>query len=234
MTYRIAWSGLSDLQYWKNIAQYCVPSWKDLPGDKFLITDFDLIEGDINIIKWNEVADVTQGFPVKFSKSNKQTNFWRKMKSQVWAIKNLKDYDFLILLDTDIETYNFNREDFFSLINQIDKENPVWSIGSSTNGIDAGFIIINFKNKVLMDLIDEYEKYWEEGHILSLPNGYDGDVVQDMIKTYQPLLIPNINTDFGQYYYKIGLYHWGSKISKPIRRSLINSSEYIKEKVKNI
>lgn len=234
MKYKIAWSGLADLEYWNAIASYCVPSWVNLPGDKFLVSDIETIDLDISLIKWSDVGDGTQGFPVKFSRGTKQTNFWRKMKSQVWAIRNLKKYDFLVLLDTDIEVCDFNIDRFIKIIEDIKYHNIVWSIGSSLEGIDAGFVIVNCNHEKISSLVNDYENYWESGQILSLPNGYDGDVVQEMIKQYEPILVPNQKIDFGQYYYDIGLFHWGSKLSKPIRRGLPSGLEYIRENIKKI
>lgn len=229
---QIAWSGLSDYNYWNNIAGLCVPSWKDLPGDKFLVTDkIDLTVEGISLIDWQQVGDNYSGFPTKFSQGKKQTNFWRKMKSQIWAIKNLKKYDWVVLLDTDIEVHKFNNLILENILSDIRKQNKLWSVGCSNEGVDAGFIIVDMQNNQVDDFFKEYENFWEEGHILKLKNGYDGDVVEEMTHRYEPLFVYNINTDYGQYFYDVGLYHWGSKISKPIRRSLSNSFEYINEKI---
>jgi hypothetical protein len=231
----IAWSGLSDYNYWTHIASLCVPSWKNLPGDKFLITDEKkfLIDG-VSLIDWNDVANVDLGFPVNFSQGKKQTNFWRKMKSQIWAIKNLKKYDWVILLDADIEIYKFDDLLLEKILLGIKEKNVLWSVGKSLEGVDAGFIIIDMAHNHLDNFFKEYEAFWEEGHILNLKNAYDGNVIEEMTKKYEPIFVPNIKIGPGQYYYEVGLYHWGSKDSKPIRKNLINSSEYIMERLKKI
>jgi hypothetical protein len=51
-----------------------------------------------------------------FTTNKKQLNFWRKMQSQVWAIQNLTEYDFVFLLDTDVEILDFDQEYFDNVI----------------------------------------------------------------------------------------------------------------------
>ena len=98
MIENIAWSGLADEDYYNYIAQFCLPSWNKLPGDKFIVHDSNVISQDgIQIVNWNDVVNLNAVFP-KMCKKTKSHNFWRKMQSQVWAVKNLKKYKWLVLL----------------------------------------------------------------------------------------------------------------------------------------
>jgi hypothetical protein len=103
---KIAWSGLTDSVYWDIIASCCVPSWNTLPGDKYLICDFESYN-DITVINSSTIDNPNSAFLKTHTRSRKQNNFWKKMRSQVWAIKNLKSYECIVLLDTDIEVYDF-------------------------------------------------------------------------------------------------------------------------------
>jgi hypothetical protein len=236
MILNIAWSGLSDFNYWNHIAKYCVPSWQELPGDKFLICDnAELSVPNINIVPWDTVVDPDAKFPKIHSRGRKQTNFWRKMQSQVWAINNLKNYDWLVLLDTDIEVYQLNLESIYNIITQLSEKNLLWATGESQDGfLDAGVIIINTAHPELDKFTEVYKDFWESGKIKSLEHGYDGDVVVEMLKMYESLKIRNFNHGQGMHSYNFGLFHWGSKESKPIRRELDNSLGYIKNKINSI
>jgi hypothetical protein len=236
MKLNIAWAGLADLNYWNHIAKYCVPSWKELPGDKFLICDSDdVLIPSVNVVQWDNVVNPNAKFPTTYSQSRKQTNFWRKMQSQVWAIKNLKKYDCLVLLDTDIEVYDLKLEILYDTLILLQNKNLLWATGESNDGfLDAGVIIINCKHPEIDNFVKIYEDFWETGKIKLLEHRYDGDVVAKMLELYESVKIKNFNHGRGMHSYDIGLFHWGSKESKPIRQNLNDSVGYIKNKINDI
>jgi hypothetical protein len=230
---KIAWSGLTDSVYWDIIASCCVPSWDTLPGDKYLICDFESYN-DFTVINSNTIDNPNSDFLKTHTKSRKQNNFWKKMRSQVWAIKNLKSYDCIVLLDTDIEVYDFNQEIFNKHVDNFLKSNCVWGLGNSQlNNIDSGMIFINPAHPLLNELVYEYENTWESGEILKLPRAYDGYVVLELVKKYPFYEIPNWDYNQGQHNYNFGFYHWGGKESKPIRKNLTDSKHFIHEKIAN-
>ena len=230
---KIAWAGLTDSVYWDIIASCCVPSWNTLPGDKYLICDFEHCNG-FTMVNSNILDNPNSNFLKVYSKSQKQNMFWRKMRSQTWAIRNLKSYNCIVLLDTDIEVYDFNQDQFDQHISNFLKSGCVWGLGNSQiNHIDPGMIFINPIHPLLSDLIYEYENMWESGEILKLPKPYDGDVVVELVKKYPFYEISNWDYDQGQHNYNFGFYHWGSKESKPIRKNLTDSKQFIHEKIAN-
>ena len=83
------------------------------------------------------------------------------MRSQVWAIKNLKFYDCIVLLDTDIEVYDFNQDIFSQHVDNFLKSNCVRGLGNSQlDNIDSGMIFINPAHPLLTELVYEYENTW--------------------------------------------------------------------------
>jgi hypothetical protein len=233
---KIAWIGHSDTNYWNYIAKFCVPSWKLLPGKKILITDFlDMHLSEFTIIDCEKVYNKISKFPNEISKGKKQTNFWKKMQSQVWAIKNLQDYDFLILLDTDIEVINFNSDSFFKKIDIIESKNCLWGIGRSQDKLlDSGFIIINNKHCDKNNMVREYEQYWETEKIHLLKKPYDGDVVQELTNQYPYFGLENYGWGDGRHFYDCGLFHWGSKEPKKIRSTITDSNFYLNNLLENL
>ena len=231
MKYKLNWSGLADENYWNYIAKHCVPSWNTLPGKKFIISESKSINlPGITVVDWELVPDVNANF-LKLSNRTKQINFWRKMQSQVYAMRNFSDCDILILLDTDIEVINYNEEIFEKCLDDFLNSGLIWATGESQRGgLDAGHIFINTKHKNLKNLINDYEDYWNSGKIFSLDRAYDGHVVEDMIKQYPSFKIKNRDYGSGLHLYDIGTVHWGSKEPKQLRAQWKDSGKSLVEK----
>jgi hypothetical protein len=214
----LIWAGLADKHYYQYIAKYCLPSWQKLPGRKVVIHDADDIHiNDLDIIDWNTVVNNESKF-LKLTTKLKPLNFWRKMQSQVWAIRNLTDCDFLILLDTDIEILDFNLDMFNEELNKFKDSNLIWATGQSNRrGHDSGFIVLNMEHPQLKELTDHYENIWESGNIFKLAKWYDGHAVESMFEKYPSYKIKNKDYGSGLHVYELGLVHYGSKIPKALR-----------------
>jgi hypothetical protein len=233
----IAWCGLADSKYWELIARYCVPSWSRLPGKKFIIHDSDKINiQDIEIINWNKVVNNNAKF-LKLTTKTKPLNFWRKMQSQIWAAKNLNSFEFLILLDTDIEILNFDISLFEKELENFNKTDLIWATGESNRkGHDSGFIILKLNHPGLLELINHYENIWESGDIFKLEKWYDGHAVESMFSKYPSYKIKNIDYGSGFHLYELGIVHYGSKAPKDLRSThkgdgITLVQNYIKDKV---
>lgn len=216
---KINWSGLADENYYEYIAKYCLPSWKKLPGKKYIVNDGNSIQHDfLNVVKWKKVGNYDAPF-WEIQKSRKKTNnFWRKMQSQVWAVRNIKDCDFLVLLDTDIEVLDFNNDLFEQELENFKQTNYVWATGRSQSRLhDSGFIVFNMDHPNLHTLVDEYENIWDSGEIFNLKKSYDGNAVESMFERWPSYKI--MNTDYGKglHIYEVGVVHYGSKMPKQMR-----------------
>lgn len=235
---KIKWSGLADEKYYEHIAQYCLPSWYKLPGEKYIITDGNSVQYDfLNIVKWKHVVDNNAPF-LKIQKERKKTNnFWRKMQSQVWAVRNIKDCDFLVLLDTDIEVLDFNNKLFEQELDNFVNSGHVWATGRSQSRLhDSGFIVFNMNHPKLHTLVNEYENIWNSGEIFNLAKSYDGHAVESMFEKWPSYKILNTDWGLGMHTYDLGFVHYGSKIPKELRRSKQCSGqeiveEYTKDKI---
>jgi hypothetical protein len=222
MKYKIMWSGLADKNYYNVIAQYCLPSWEALPGDKNIVHDSNVIKiSNIDITPWDNIHNKQSNF-LKRNPRKKVWNFWRKMQSQVWAARTFKnDYDFVILLDTDIEILsNFNANEFEKELDKFIESNLVWGTGRSQSRLhDSGFIILNTCHPLYDKVINNYENIWEgnDYKLSSLSKPYDGHAVESMFEEYPSYKI--MNTDYGKgfHVYNLGFVHYGSKIPKSLR-----------------
>ena len=220
--FEINWSGLADEKYYHYIAKYCLPSWEKLPGKKTIIHDASEISLDFfDIVNEKDVLNKAAEF-LKIKKTKSKTfNFWRKMQSQVWAVRNSKDCDFIILLDTDIEVLNtFDLDKLYLELSKFRESKLPWATGRSQSRLhDSGFIVIDTHHSVASELIDYYENIWESGQIYKLQKSYDGHAVESMFEKFPSYKI--MNTDYGKglHVYDIGFVHYGSKIPKSLRSS---------------
>jgi len=216
---KIKWSGIADEKYYEYIAKYCLPSWYKLPGEKYIINDGTSIKHDfLKVINWNEVGDYTAPFWQIQKERKKTNNFWRKMQSQVWAVRNIKNCDFLVLLDTDIEVLDFNETMFREELQKFIDSDYVWATGRSQSRLhDSGFIVFNMNHPQLHNLVNEYEDIWNSGEIFNLNKSYDGNAVESMFDKWPSYKI--MNTDYGKglHIYDIGFVHYGSKVPKSMR-----------------
>jgi hypothetical protein len=216
---KIKWSGLADESYYEYIAQYCLPSWNKLPGEKYIVSDGKTIQHNfLNIVPWKKVGNYDAPF-WQIQKARKKTNnFWRKMQSQVWAVRNIKDCDFLVLLDTDIEVLDFDEKLFKQELKNFVETGYVWATGRSQSRLhDSGFIVFKMDHPDLHTLINEYEAIWDTGEIFNLKKSYDGNAVESMFDKWPSYKI--MNTDYGKglHIYDVGVVHYGSKLPKQMR-----------------
>ena len=216
---KINWSGLADEKYYEYIAKYCLPSWKKLPGEKYIVHDSNKIkQKHLNIVDWETIVNREANF-LKIASRKKSLNFWRKMQSQVWAARNLRDCDFIVLLDTDIEVLDFNKELFEQELNNFKNSGLVWATGRSQSRLhDSGFIVLDTSHPQLDELLNYYENIWESGDIFKLRKSYDGHAVESMFEHYPSYKI--MNTDYGKglHVYDVGVVHYGSKLPKSMRK----------------
>ena len=228
---KLIWSGLADNAYYEYIAKYCLPSWTKLPGEKYIIHDSNSINiNGLEIVSWNKVPNQKSKF-LSLTTKSKPLNFWRKMQSQVWAIRNLKNCDFLILLDTDIEILDFNIELFYKELECFKESNLVWATGESNRrGHDSGFIVLNMNHPNLEELTNYYENIWESGRILELEKWYDGHAVESMFEKYPSYKIKNRDYGSGLHVYELGIVHYGSKIPKQLRADWKGDGKSLVEK----
>lgn len=236
MRYKLSWSGLADSAYYKHIAQYCIPSWTNLPGEKYIVHDAaDINIPDLNVVQWDGIVDNFSKF-MEMNPKKKTWNFWRKMQSQVWAVRNLKECDFLILLDTDVEVFNFDADLFEKELSCFKESNLIWATGESQRGgHDSGFIVFNMSHPKLKKLINHYENIWESGEIFNLEKSYDGHAVESMFSTFPSYKIKNNDYGLGLHIYEIGFVHWGSKEPKQIRAEWQGTGrELVEHKIETI
>ena len=231
MRHTVKWSGLADSKYYEYIAKFCLPSWTMLPGEKFVIHDGDLIDiPGINIVPWEGIPNEQSKFIANQPKK-KPWNFWRKMQSQVHAVRTQKDCDFLVLLDTDIEVFDFNTKLFSQELENLLTSGLVWATGQSQlRKLDAGFIIINMKHPSREQLMNDYEDIWESGKIYTLEKGYDGDAVESLFEKYPSYRLKNRDYGSGLHVYDLGVIHWGSKVPKELRAAWTGDAKSLLDK----
>ena len=60
---KLVWSGLADNAYYNGIAKYCLPSWSQLPGNKYVVHDADSVQiNGITVVDWKLVPNNASNF----------------------------------------------------------------------------------------------------------------------------------------------------------------------------
>lgn len=227
----IAWSGLVDQKYWDYIAKCCIPSWTKLPGDKFLVTDnLNLpVSDEFKLVEYSTIENRNSVFNAS---SKKVDNFWKKMQSQVWAVRNLTTYNWVVLFDTDIEVLSFDLSQFESVLSKVVETGSVWATGESQRkGHDSGFIVVNMQHPDVQSVFNQYEEIWESGKIFELEKAYDGNAVEHMLLTVPSVKIRNTDCGKGMHLYDLGPVHWGSKEPKDQRRTARNGEDVVRQRL---
>jgi len=235
----VKWSGLADKDYYEYIAKYCLPSWSKLPGEKYIVSDLKSLPYNfLNLTPWEEVGNYDcDWINIHNNLKTKTNNFWRKMQSQVWAVRNIPNCDFVALIDTDIEVLDFDVRAFENEMDKFVESGHPWATGRSNSRLhDSGMIIFNMHHENTQQLIDEYQNIWDSGAILELKKSYDGHAVESMFEKWPSYKI--MNTDYGKgfHVYDLGFVHYGSKIPKELRRNTKSPGQkivknYTKDKV---
>ena len=222
----IAWCGVADNHYWNRIARYCVPSWRDLPGTVFCINEqkAQATNGMISI-SYQRAIDTECKFR-SIADGAKIVNFWKKMRSQIWALDNLAWADVIVMLDTDIEAVNFDQDRFYHAAQEFLESRQLWAtshragceITNNRPYIDSGVVFFNPQHPDAREWRKNYEAIWNSGAIWHLPAPYDGDAVVCMLRLYPSFRINHLNINKGCNLYAWGMTHWGS-VSKQWRKT---------------
>ena len=187
------------------------------------------VSSSFNLVDYTTIYNQSSVFNAS---SKKVDNFWKKMQSQVWAVRNLTQYDWVVLFDTDIEVLSFDINMFLGIIHQLDESGLIWATGESQRrGHDSGFIVVNMRHPDLNKLFNEYENIWESGKIFELSKAYDGNAVELLLETYPSIKIKNTDCGKGMHIYDLGPVHWGSKEPKEQRRVATNGEDVVRQRL---
>jgi hypothetical protein len=147
----------------------------------------------------------------------------------------LRQYDFVVLLDTDVEIVKFNQDIFEQILSGLIESKHIWATGESQlKKLDAGHIIVNMSDSRLDQLLYDYENIWESKKIFELNRAFDGDAVESLFEQYPSYKIKNKDQGGGLHTYTLGTVHYGSKIPKKIRSLWTGSiEEMISEMIKD-
>jgi hypothetical protein len=149
------------------------------------------------------------------------------MQTQLWAVKNLK-YDFIILIDADIEVVDYSFHTFNQELSKLKENNIPWAVGlkpkediekfkkKTTLGpdIDSGMIVVNTAHKSIEEIFTAYEQFWETGSIHELKKAADGEVIFELIKKYPCNFLTTKMLGPGKILYEFGLFHHAGKSNK--------------------
>jgi hypothetical protein len=168
-------------EYWENTAKYCIPSW-NLPGR---ITVF--FEQSAGRVDWiNEIPfDVQILIPPSLTFSNSITErakvqkFWGKSYTQIHAVKNRKENERIIWIDSDVEQTSEVTADIFNF--KFLEPIAILDSQDDRDRWETGLVIFNDEHEKLNLIMKKYEQFWNDSDKLSsLWKPYDAQVLGEI------------------------------------------------------
>lgn len=175
----ITWVTSLSRSYYEEVAQYTLPTWKNLPGDVVFIWDDKPVDIGIGRIFsfWKDVASPDDPWMKEGMGGTKADRFWKKSRAQIWATRKFKGL--VVWIDADISiTRSFSRQ------KAIDMLHPKQNMWASLDGgidwglpddcpIDTGVVAFDTKKQDFEKFIRDYSLIWYNGIIHQLPQPYD-------------------------------------------------------------
>ena len=172
----ITWITSFSKVYYEHVAQYNLPTWQHLEGNKVIMVENfpEFKHNDANIV------DAQLAYPSKdihWNISGKKHKFWKKGKCFIWALRNLKTR-YIIWLDSDVKV--FSTPDLSKFMPEEGQVGTI--ICGNLKQAESGFVIIDRHHPLLNTWLKEYEEAWYNGIVDTLHRPWDNDVLWYVLK----------------------------------------------------
>lgn len=163
--------------YHESVAQYNLPTWKHLQGDKIAIVD-NMPDLKLDGI---QVMDSKPCYPGSddphWQISGKKHKFWKKGRCFLWAIRNLP-YRYVVWLDSDVRVNSSpDLSRFMPTQDQV-----VTLICGNLKQAESGFVIVDTEHPLFDSWTEKYEQAWYNGIVDTLHRPWDNDVLWYAVK----------------------------------------------------
>lgn len=212
-------------EYWDNIAQYCVPTWR-LPGRVTVYVE--QTEGNIqwvNNIPFNAEILSVPALPLESKFMTKKfLKFWGKAWAQIYSVKHRQNNERVIWLDADVEQIGEATAEMFSF-----KLKTAVAMMNSQDGQDcweSGIVVFNQDQNKLGKFMRVYQKRWEDQDFLeTLWRPYDAQILGNVAEAFEYVNLcrepgPNALALKTTMYADV-FYHWINKENKEMLRSVV-------------
>lgn len=164
-------------EYWYSTAKKCINTWK-LPGDVTVYIDQQ--HGDLDWLAevpyHKHLLSVPKIKVDEFTNIAKVRKFWGKTCSQIVAVRNRKENERIIWIDSDVEQQQIIPIDLFNF--SFEEPVAIMRSGITDDCWETGLVIFNQENDKLNQFIKKYETNWnDEDILLSLWKPYDALVL---------------------------------------------------------
>lgn len=169
----ITWVTSLSRDYWNQIAELTIPSWKNLPGDVVFVWDdkpADIGFGT-NFNFWKEVSSPADPWITEAMGSYKSDRFWKKSRVQVWAARKFSGL--VIWIDADIMVEKaLSKQQAINMLHPNDCPAGTLDCGGEYD-VDTGVVAFNTRHENFDNFIRDYSLMWYNGELNKLPQPYD-------------------------------------------------------------
>lgn len=180
----ITWVTSLSRDYWNQIAELTIPSWKNLPGEVVFVWDdkpADIGFGT-NYNFFKDVASPNDPWISEAMGSYKSDRFWKKSRVQVWAARKFQGL--VIWLDADIMVEKqLSKQQAINILHPTDRVAGTLDCGGEYD-IDTGIVAFNTSHDNFNSFIRSYSLIWYNGRLNELPQPYDHYAMSHIRKTF--------------------------------------------------
>jgi hypothetical protein len=180
----ITWVTSLSKDYWNQVAELTIPSWKNLPGNIVFVWDdkpADVGFGT-NVNFFKEVASSNDPWISESMGSYKADRFWKKSRVQVWAARKFSGL--VIWIDADIMVEKLlSKQQAINMLHPNDCVAGTLDCGGEYD-VDTGIVAFNTRHENFDNFIREYSLMWYNGKLNKLPQPYDHYAMSKIRNTY--------------------------------------------------
>ena len=173
----ICWVTGFSKDYYNNIGQHTLKTWKYLKEDKIFLCEMDPALVKLDAYKIDIRNELKNYYPELqkdiHTRAKKAYKFFKKAYCIWYALEHYsKEYDYIIWIDTDsVIQQPINLKDLLPNSNQMFS-----TIIRGENACDSGFIVFNTKHNNFENFKNEYIDYYISGKIWNMHKPWDAYV----------------------------------------------------------
>ena len=181
----ITWVTSLSRDYWNQIAEITIPTWKNLPGNVVFVWDdkpTDIGFGT-NYNFFKEVASSNDPWITEAMGTYKSDRFWKKSRVQIWAARTFSGL--VVWIDADIVVEKIlSKQQAINMLHPNDRVAGTLDCGGEYD-IDTGIVAFNTRHENFSSFIREYSLMWYNGKLQELPQPYDHYAMSDIRKKFK-------------------------------------------------
>lgn len=187
---KVAWISTLNSGLFQQHYGDAVKTWGNLPGEKYMLFDGDF--PNLNFITFLNYWDCidtqkSKWFTRKIGKKALRLSY--KAYAIIWALENLKNYDIVIWIDSDVSVLKSIDENLLDIgddlwASLLFNYSPNLEFNNQGYSVESGIQIFNMTHNDIHRYKECYKDFYESGKVDFLYRPYDNWVSKEMTKQF--------------------------------------------------